>query len=355
MYPRDGKLVVEKGFMRWKIFKRHWNRLGDLRKELPIVLHFRAATHGSVSPPNCHPFMLENTDIGYAHNGVIHEVTVPKDSDLTDSEVFGRLYLERLNEIVEGGLTIDMLDEAWLHNMIDGVIGYSKLVFMDGEGKVTIIGESSGSKVGEVWFSNTSYKPPIKTIWSRSKRKNKTNGTPHTESKRLEWWETEYGQESILDQRTESPSIIGPISADEDSVQEAIDEVEWWMCRECGLMFQPDESVAWTTVLRAGDTVVPNCPGCEDWSRVYAATSEDAEDIIDEIFYVDVYECKQCTARFFEDEIETMSDGVVYCPFCDASEVEGTGSLLDHSEEYPDDEHGLLDRYMEQRQLTKGG
>jgi hypothetical protein len=352
MYPLDGKLVMEKGFMRWKVFKRHWNRLGDLRKELPIVLHFRTATHGSVSPPNCHPFKLEDTDIGYVHNGVIREVTVPKNSDLTDSEVFGQAYLNRLSEAVEGGLTIDMLDEAWLHNMIDGVIGHSKLVFMDNEGKVTIVGEKSGWKVNGVWYSNTDYKPPHKTVWSKGKAKIKTggkvNGTPYTETERREWWEAEYGLQT-------GSQLITEVDADDDSVKEKMDEVEWWVCRWCDLMFQPDETVAWTTVGGAGDMVVPDCPSCNDWSRVYVSTNEDAEDILDEIFYVDVMECAQCSARFFEDEIEVMSDGIVYCPFCDSPGVEDVGTLLDYSEENPNDEHALLERYMEQRQLARGG
>src|SRR5574343_1845432 len=77
-YNDENKLTVEKGFMKLKRLKRALRELGDR----DIVLHFRWATHGKVTPDMCHPFVID-TDLTRArgtdaterqvlfHNGII--------------------------------------------------------------------------------------------------------------------------------------------------------------------------------------------------------------------------------------------------------------------------------------------
>ena len=60
------------------------------------IIHFRLATHGSISRANCHPFYDHETGIWFAHNGVL---PIRSKNDMTDSEIFFReRFLPRLNE-----------------------------------------------------------------------------------------------------------------------------------------------------------------------------------------------------------------------------------------------------------------
>ena len=99
MWRRRGKVVVSKGYMEWQEFedavKRH-----RLDRVNPIVFHFRFATHGSISPGNCHPFPISRKirdlqaldltcSVAVVHNGIL-DVAIPKGSKLSDTQVFVR-------------------------------------------------------------------------------------------------------------------------------------------------------------------------------------------------------------------------------------------------------------------------
>lgn len=51
------------------------------------IIHFRLATHGSISEKNCHPFYDEAHNVWFAHNGVL---PIRSHDDMTDSEIFFR-------------------------------------------------------------------------------------------------------------------------------------------------------------------------------------------------------------------------------------------------------------------------
>lgn len=81
----SGKVVIDKGYMTLKEFEARIDRLKqeiDVTAE-SVVLHFRIGTAGGNTPENTHPFpiskkveMLQSlyvrSDIGVAHNGIIH-------------------------------------------------------------------------------------------------------------------------------------------------------------------------------------------------------------------------------------------------------------------------------------------
>ena len=67
-------------------------------KDKAVAIHFRMATHGSVSLKNCHPFNYRN-EIIMMHNGVL---PIESKNDMTDSEI----YLHKVGEkVLRGGLT----------------------------------------------------------------------------------------------------------------------------------------------------------------------------------------------------------------------------------------------------------
>lgn len=139
----------EKGI---QIIKSMTNDLYNTYKEIatnhPVLVHFRIATHGSKNLCNCHPFYTSNGD-AIIHNGIITGYGDEK-RDRSDTRDFIKTI-------------IDQLPKKWYNNtaicsLIEGGIGYSKMVVMTKEGKVKILNESSGSWDDGKWWSNNSYK-----------------------------------------------------------------------------------------------------------------------------------------------------------------------------------------------------
>lgn len=103
MYTIGGKVHIEKGFMDYDSFADKIEELDekyDLEK-IAVVMHFRITTHGGTKPENCHPFPISDsigmlrklkltTDLGVAHNGIIH-VTPRKDISDTMEYIAGQL------------------------------------------------------------------------------------------------------------------------------------------------------------------------------------------------------------------------------------------------------------------------
>ena len=99
MYHRNGKVIVRKGFMKVKHFLKALDQESVTDADT-VVMHFRIATAGSVSPKNCHPFPVTGelkelrglrveTDLAMAHNGVL-SFESDKKSDLSDTMTFVR-------------------------------------------------------------------------------------------------------------------------------------------------------------------------------------------------------------------------------------------------------------------------
>ena len=103
MVPVRGRVVIEKGFMALE------DLLGTLAlyddrygiDGLPLVLHFRIATHGGVNPACTHPFPLSARigdlrmlrvacDVGIVHNGII-PIHAPASVSDTQAYIMRRL------------------------------------------------------------------------------------------------------------------------------------------------------------------------------------------------------------------------------------------------------------------------
>ena len=142
----NGRIVVRKTmepeqYMKW---------VKKVKDETPAIFHMRIATHGSVSEKNCHPFISDDGQWAFAHNGIL---SIKNEGDMTDSETFfRRMALPLLN----GGFLPHAKDGAF-DKMVDCIIGGSKFAFMDNTGEITAYGnwiEEDG-----LLFSNSSYRP----------------------------------------------------------------------------------------------------------------------------------------------------------------------------------------------------
>jgi predicted glutamine amidotransferase len=142
MYSEENKLIVKRGYMKYKRFKDSYLRHED--KEM--VIHFRWASCGIISPNTCHPFKI-NENLAVVHNGHINVPFVLSKKE-SDSLWIVKNILTKFPK--------DFLNKSAYTNLISIAIEGSVLVFMDNFGNVTKIGERSGSftSSNKCWFSN---------------------------------------------------------------------------------------------------------------------------------------------------------------------------------------------------------
>lgn len=181
MLPINGKVIIRKGFMDYDSFEKDIikvvkdNHLDPIKT--PIVCHFRISTQGGVNAPLCHPYpvcrdydemrKLENEcDIGLAHNGIIQLCS--------QSEWRGGYWDRKLGCWVNGTRTTLNYNDTMTFikdyasliidndiyfprnknkcELLERIIGYSKLAIMNRKGFVKLIGEFYERK--GVYYSN---------------------------------------------------------------------------------------------------------------------------------------------------------------------------------------------------------
>ena len=150
-FAKDGKVLVRKGFRRFKDF---WRTYRDFQ-QYPKIVHLRYGNVGSLSMDNCHPFQVDS-DLVFAHNGTISITSTRKDlhGQWSDTRIFNELILKDLRKRDK-----NFLENSSWRWMLSNSIGYSNLVFLDSEGKFTIINKSMGELDTEtgIWYSNKDY------------------------------------------------------------------------------------------------------------------------------------------------------------------------------------------------------
>lgn len=141
-------LVTFKELNSFDRFYKEYSKQRKLNKDSNFVLHFRIATSGKIDLNNCHPFKVSK-DLAFVHNGMIDIEQVTK--DFSDTYSFNQTILKELGK--------NFLYNEAIVRLIEGYIGYSKLVFLNNFNEATIINELLGSWDGANWYSNDSYKP----------------------------------------------------------------------------------------------------------------------------------------------------------------------------------------------------
>lgn len=155
MYADGGKVHIVKGLMEFSEFKREFQTI-RARVDLPVVFHFRIATHGGVNKAMTQPFPLTaktkklkalrtSADVGIAHNGIIPLTCDAR--DISDTALFIKHYATR---IFHDGIDARALDIC--EACID-----SKMVILEGNGSAHILG-AKWETVNGVHYSNSSYK-----------------------------------------------------------------------------------------------------------------------------------------------------------------------------------------------------
>lgn len=309
MFAEDGKLKVAKGFMKWRDFKKYFKKFGkDRMTALPMTFHFRIATHGSVGPANCHPFLIHD-GLGFAHNGIISEVNIPKESDISDTEAFAQQYLASLNHSLVGGLTINHLAApnryggTPINKLLGRFIGGSKLMFMDATGDTAIVNESSGVWENEIWFSNRTYKRYTKPVHAHSGA-----GFGSTYTSPRSGGQVSTATPASQDGRSYASAYSRYLGTgiEDTSYLESLE----YACNTCGNSFTRMESrrIRWVA-----NKATCACPACDGWDTEEIQIVEEDED---EVYW----ECYDCQASFWASESDGKVDlhGSTYliCPWC---------------------------------------
>lgn len=159
MYTKNNRVIIEKGFMKFKDFMKRINALSSEidTTATPMVFHFRITTHGGTRPENTHPFPItdnlsslkklrSNSVIGVAHNGII-PITPRK--GISDTMEYIVSQLAPLHRAMPNFLSNkDAL--LLIKNAIE-----SKMAFLTASGRIVTIGnfiEEDG-----ILYSNDSY------------------------------------------------------------------------------------------------------------------------------------------------------------------------------------------------------
>lgn len=145
-YIKDGKVVIEKGFMKVEDFIPRYHQLIEegVNKDNPMLIHFRIMTTGEVGRDNCHPFYIgeKEGDAALIHNGSFYGGRSGCDKSDT------RVVAERIGDkfLYEPTLFAKGKIERKLGN-------YNKVVLLYNTGDYIILNEHEGAWGGDIWYS----------------------------------------------------------------------------------------------------------------------------------------------------------------------------------------------------------
>ena len=163
MYVKDKKVVIDKGYMTYDAFIKHYKKLlSDFNdfKGKSLVIHCRIGTSGKNIKENTHPFPitsdvrklkakhLSQEDVGIVHNGIIKGYGTA--TGLNDTQEFISKYIYPIYSHFK-----DFYKNKDLMYGIE-VITSSKWVILDSTDTLYYIGEFTDDK--GLKFSNTTYK-----------------------------------------------------------------------------------------------------------------------------------------------------------------------------------------------------
>lgn len=99
-------------------------------ESLPMLIHMRWATHGSIKKANCHPFIDPQNGLVFCHNGVLDVSPI---GGRTDSETAFKWLLSPAFDRFGFGRDFTKAVEL--------VRGCSRFAFMNGQGEVRLYGD----------------------------------------------------------------------------------------------------------------------------------------------------------------------------------------------------------------------
>ena len=163
MYTDNGKVIIDKGYMTWKSFIKHYEKLVttyDNFKDKCLVIHFRIGTGGGNNIHNTHGYPLTNSidemqkthntcNVGLMHNGIISDYA-PKENYYNDTQEFIKSFVFNLQKFDK-----EFYKRKYFRDMIKDNSG-SKWAILDKDDNLYTIG--TFSKENGLAFSNLNHK-----------------------------------------------------------------------------------------------------------------------------------------------------------------------------------------------------
>ena len=146
-YTKDEQLYIIKGIFNVDDFVKKVREVEKIA-EGSILIHCRIGTSGLKDANNCHPFIVNNSTV-MVHNGIL-DIEVPKDSLISDTQIFVNEYLKNAKEDFTK-------DEGYLKLLSYAIGNNNKFAFLDNKGNHIIVNEKQGEWNNGIWYSNQTY------------------------------------------------------------------------------------------------------------------------------------------------------------------------------------------------------
>jgi hypothetical protein len=143
-YIENGELKLDKGYFTFEDFFEAYKATRERIRSGPFLIHFRYATCGEHNKINSQPIYSRN-DLIMAHNGVFSGLSFPE-SGISDSVLLAQI-LNKMNMPFPITKPFRLILEALCND-------YSKLVFMDKNGKWDIVNSRLGCWRAGCWYSD---------------------------------------------------------------------------------------------------------------------------------------------------------------------------------------------------------
>lgn len=149
MYADNGRVIVNQGLFTLDVIKE---LIRECRGK-PYAVHFRYKTRGKISAEMTHPFQVlsheeDGEDLWMMHNGTFS--FLKPEGDQSDTSLFAEKFKPIIRE-----LGTDVLFDKYHPRRMGKKIGeMNKVLFMRGDGRVTVINSQQGFVENGKWYSN---------------------------------------------------------------------------------------------------------------------------------------------------------------------------------------------------------
>lgn len=144
-YVKDGKVVIDKGYMRYGKFKRRFLKLRRLNPDSYFLVHMRYASRGEVSKENTHPFWVHEGESAMIHNGTI---SINTEKGQSDTGAFANLL---------SGLPKGFTKVGAFSRLIISYINTDKIAVLTSDNEINIYNSDNGESLNGIWYSNDYY------------------------------------------------------------------------------------------------------------------------------------------------------------------------------------------------------